>query len=41
VATGIIRTIKQAMIARRLGTMAEHDLDAVDKNLSSALGLEA
>jgi len=41
VATGIIRTIKQGMIARKLGAMAEHDLQSVDKNLELALGLES
>jgi len=40
VATGIIRTIKQVMVARKLGTMPEDDLDEVDKQLSIALGLD-
>ena len=39
VATGIIRTIKQSMIARKLGTMSQNDLKEFDKQLSSALGL--
>ena len=39
VATGIIRTIKQVMVARKLGTMPEDDLDEFDKQLSIALSL--
>ncbi len=41
VATGIIRTIKQGMIACRLGSLGERDLRGVDKNLKLAMGLEA
>ena len=40
VAAGIIRTIKQVMVARKLGTMPEDDLDEIDKQLSIALGLD-
>lgn len=40
VATGIIRTIKQGMIARRLGSLAERDMQAVSRNLKLAMGLE-
>lgn len=39
VATGIIRTIKQNMIIRKLGTMAETDMDKIDEQLRIALGL--
>jgi mRNA interferase MazF len=38
-ATGIIRTIKQSMIARRLGAMPEADMEAIDGNLRAALSL--
>jgi len=41
VATGIIRTIKQGMIARRLGSLADHDLRAIGRNLRLVLGLDA
>jgi len=40
VATGIIRTIKQGMIAKRLGTMARTDMQAIEGNLRDALGLK-
>jgi mRNA interferase MazF len=40
VATGIIRTIKQAMVARRLGSLPEGDLQAVSDNLRLSLDLE-
>ncbi|MEW6033632.1 MAG: type II toxin-antitoxin system PemK/MazF family toxin, partial [Chloroflexota bacterium] len=40
VATGIIRTIKQDMIARRLGALADDDLQALSRNLKLAMGLE-
>jgi mRNA interferase MazF len=40
VATGIIRTIKQGMIARRLGSLADHDLRALGRNLKLVLGLD-
>ena len=39
VATGVIRTIKQAMIERRLGTMPPADMQAVRENLRGVLGL--
>lgn len=39
VATGVVRTVKQAMIARRLGSLAGQDLEAVGRNLKLALGL--
>ena len=39
VATGIIRTIKQAMVARRLGSLPEGDLQAVSDNLRLSLDL--
>lgn len=37
--TGILRTVKQSMIARRLGLLAPLDLASVEKNLRQALGL--
>lgn len=40
VATGIMRTIKQAMITRKLGTMPQPDMQAIEDNLRYALGLE-
>lgn len=39
VVTGIIRTIQQTMIARRLGTLGDDDLDIVDNKLKGSLGL--
>ncbi|MBM3175984.1 MAG: type II toxin-antitoxin system PemK/MazF family toxin [Chloroflexi bacterium] len=39
VATGILRTIKQAMIARKLGTMPRPDMQAIEDKLRDALGL--
>jgi mRNA interferase MazF len=39
VATTIIRTIKQDMISRRLGSMRTQDMGAVDSQLKLALGL--
>lgn len=39
VATGVIRTIKQGMIARRLGAMAKRDLREIDNGLRSILEL--
>jgi mRNA interferase MazF len=39
VATGIIRTIKQAMINRKLGVMPLTDMLAIDKSLQVALAL--
>ncbi len=38
-ATGIIRTIKQSMIAHKLGTMSREDLKEIGEQLSIALGL--
>ena len=40
VATGIIRTIKQGMIAKKLGTMPRPDMQAIEGNLRDALGLK-
>jgi mRNA interferase MazF len=37
--TGIIRTVKQEMIDRRLGALALKDLQAVEQNLRRVLGL--
>jgi mRNA interferase MazF len=39
VATGIIRTINQGMIRRRLGIMSQADMEAMDDNLRAALSL--
>jgi len=39
VATGIIRTIKQSMIARKLGVMPKAEMEAIDSGLSAILGL--
>jgi len=39
VATGIIRTIKQSMVVRRLGRISPDDLKEIDKQLSLALGI--
>jgi mRNA interferase MazF len=41
VATGIIRTIKQGMIARKLGAMPSPDMEAINDQLRSALGLQS
>ena len=38
VVTGIIRTIKASLIARRLGVLAKSDLQRVQRRLQSALG---
>ena len=38
-ATGVVRTIKQAMIERRLGDMPPADMRAIRGNLEQALGL--
>ena len=40
VATGIIRTIKQSMIARKLGMMPRPDMRRIEDNLRDALGLK-
>ena len=39
VATGIIRTIKQAMIERQLGVMPPEDMQAIRDKLRQVLGL--
>ena len=39
VATGIIRTIKQSMIAKRLGTVPQPDMQGIEDNLRDILGL--
>ncbi len=39
VATGIIRTIKQSMIERRLGVMPPADMQAIQEQLRQVLGL--
>ena len=38
VVTGIIRTIKQGMIGRKLGLVSEKDMDGIEVNLRSMLG---
>jgi len=40
VATGIIRTIKQGMIARKIGAMPLPDMKRIEGNLRSTLGLK-
>ena len=40
VATGIIRTIKQGMIAKKLGAMPRHDMQAIENNLRDILELK-
>jgi len=40
VATGIIRTIKQGMIAKKLGIMPLPDMKEIEGNLRDALGLK-
>lgn len=39
VVTGIVRTIKQSMIVRKLGTMSSSDLKEIGKNLRVILQL--
>lgn len=39
VSTGVIRTIKQGMVERRLGAMPPGDLQAIQQKLSRALAL--
>ncbi len=39
VVTGIVRTIKQGMITRKLGVMPKADMEATDGNLRVALNL--
>jgi len=40
VVTGIIRTIKQGMVAKKLGTMPRPDMQAIEDKLRDALGLK-
>ena len=40
IATGILRTIKQGMIARKLGVMPRFDMKRVEDNLRDVLGLK-
>lgn len=40
VATGVIRTIKQSMITRTLGSLSHRDMDAIDQRLRLILDLE-
>ncbi len=40
VATGIIRTIKQGMIARKLGTMPRSDMGGLENSLRAILALK-
>ena len=39
VATGIIRTVKQGMITRKLGTMSRQDMQTIEENLAEILGI--
>lgn len=39
VVTGILRTVKQTMVERRLGALLEGDLKAVELELRGSLGL--
>jgi mRNA interferase MazF len=39
IATGLIRTIKQTMIDRRLGAMPARDMEAIEEKLRSVLNL--
>ncbi len=39
VATGILRTIKQAMIEKKLGALIKRDMEGMDRELRHALGL--
>ncbi|MBI4296233.1 MAG: hypothetical protein HY667_03835 [Chloroflexi bacterium] len=41
VATGIIMTIKQGMISRKLGMMPESDMKVIDAKLKVVLALKA
>jgi mRNA interferase MazF len=40
VATGIIRTVKQEMVSRKLGIMPVKDMQAIDKKLRAMLNLD-
>ncbi|MBI4608784.1 MAG: type II toxin-antitoxin system PemK/MazF family toxin [Candidatus Rokubacteria bacterium] len=37
--TGVLRTIRRTMIARKLGSMPRPDLDAIDREVRRALGV--
>ena len=39
VATGILRTVKQSMIAKKLGSMPAQDMQMIDSKLKLVLGL--
>lgn len=39
VVTGVLRTVKQMMIERRLGSMPKPDMEAVDRELRRCLSL--
>ncbi len=39
IAIGILRTIKQMMVGRKLGSLSEPDLGAIDRALRRSLGL--
>jgi mRNA interferase MazF len=39
VVTGILRTVKQTMVERRLGALPEGDLELVERELRRSLGL--
>ncbi|MDA1127832.1 MAG: type II toxin-antitoxin system PemK/MazF family toxin [Chloroflexi bacterium] len=41
VATGIIRTIKQTMIDRKMGTVSQRDLIEIESNLKQILELKS
>ena len=41
VATGIVRTVKQSMIAKKLGTMPQSDMRAVESNLRDIFELKS
>ena len=41
VVTGIIRTIKQSMIDRKMGTISQNDLAEIESNLKEILELNA
>ena len=39
VVTGILRTVKQTVVERRLGALPEGDLEAIERELRRSLGL--
>ena len=39
IATGILRTIKQGMIEKKLGAMVRRDMEAIERELRGTLGL--